>query len=532
MQHSIKLTIDNIKTEAETGSTILQVAKKLNIRMPTMCHQTGYEPATSCMICVVKEKRSGRFLPACSALVGEGMVIETHSDETRRMRRAALELLLSEHVGDCEAPCQRLCPAGVHIPLTIRQIEAGNYRDALITIKKRIPLPAVLGRICPAPCEKSCRRSLQDNPVGIRLLKQFVADIDLNSKSPYSPECKPLSGFRVAIIGAGPAGLSAAYYLGQKGHSCHLFDNRSEPGGALRYKIPRERLSAQALDREIETIRGLSASLHNSFYMNHELSKDLSIKELRKDYRAVVIAIGAIDPMILGDLKRAEAFGVTLSKRGIAVRPRLFLTNLPGVFAIGSAVKTERMAVKSIAQGRLVADSAHQFLMGREIDGPRSRFHSRMGKLLDGEISEFSQGVSQEDRILPKIETIGFSSSEATRESRRCLRCDCCKPNSCKLRIYAEEYQAESKKYKQKTRKFFQRQLYPGTVIFETGKCIKCGLCVQITEKAGERFGLCFIGRGFDVRVEAPLNETLAQGLQQTAIECVNACPTGALGFE
>ena len=162
-----KLRIDNREVEAESGSTILDAAEKLGIEIPTMCFLKDCKPSTSCMVCVVKVVGLDYFVPACGAVAKEGMRVESNSQEVLQARRMALELLLSDHVGDCMGPCQVTCPANMNIPLMIRQISQGRLLDAIATVKKDIALPAVLGRICPAPCERACRRALYDDAVSI-----------------------------------------------------------------------------------------------------------------------------------------------------------------------------------------------------------------------------------------------------------------------------------------------------------------------------------------------------------------------------
>ncbi len=122
---SVKIQINNKGITVPAGSTILDAAGKLNIGIPTLCYMNGFERITSCMICVVHEINSDRLVPSCSANVVEGMQIETDNEKVREARKDALDLLLSEHVGDCEAPCHRACPAHMNIPLMIRQIETG-----------------------------------------------------------------------------------------------------------------------------------------------------------------------------------------------------------------------------------------------------------------------------------------------------------------------------------------------------------------------------------------------------------------------
>ncbi|MBN1457727.1 MAG: FAD-dependent oxidoreductase, partial [Sedimentisphaerales bacterium] len=245
MSDRVRLKIDGRTVEVDEGSTVLDAARKLVIDIPTMCFMKGCTPAASCMVCIVKIINSGQMVPACGTKVFEGMEVESETEQVRQMRKAALELLLSDHVGDCFGPCHITCPAKMDIPMMIRQINSGDLRGAVTTVKRDIALPAILGRICPAPCENACRRAKLDQPVSICLLKRFVADVDLQAAEPYVPSRKPPKGKQVAIIGAGPAGLSCAYYLWQKGFQCTVFDDHDRPGGALRYSIDEKMLSRE-----------------------------------------------------------------------------------------------------------------------------------------------------------------------------------------------------------------------------------------------------------------------------------------------
>ena len=284
----ITLTINNNQINVPEGTTILEAAGKLNIEIPTMCYLEECDPITSCMVCVVRDQNSDRMLPSCSMPVAEGLQIETESERVQKFRKDTLDLLLSEHVGNCEGPCQRSCPAYMNIPLMIRQIKAEQFDAALRTVKQNIALPAVLGRICPAPCERGCNRKYHDDTISICLLKRFVADVDLESGTPYIPDLKDKTGKKVAIFGAGPAGLSAAYYLLQEGHDCYVFDDHKEPGGLLRYAIPDEKYNKSVLDAEIDVIRKMGAR----FQMEKILNKDMSLDEVRSDYDAVILATG------------------------------------------------------------------------------------------------------------------------------------------------------------------------------------------------------------------------------------------------
>jgi formate dehydrogenase major subunit len=197
----------------------------------------------------------------------------------------ALELLLSDHAGECVAPCAAQCPAGLDIPGFVYGIAMGDNGRAMQVIADRLALPGSLGRICPRLCERQCRRSELDQGLSIGALHRYVADLDAH----YAPPRAPSTRKSVAIVGAGPAGLAAAYYLAQRGHDCTLFDAHALPGGMLRYGIPANRLPKDALDAEIDAIRRLGAQ----FRMGERWGEDFTLAALRERHDAVFVAIGA-----------------------------------------------------------------------------------------------------------------------------------------------------------------------------------------------------------------------------------------------
>ena len=163
--------------------------------------------------------------------------------------------------------------------------------------------------------------------------------------------------------------------------------------------------------------------------------------------------------------------------------------------------------------------------------GPRKPMNVRMGRLEKDELDQFLALAGDAPRGDPAAGAgSGFSKEEAAQQAARCLHCDCRKLHTCKLRKWAERYEADPLRFKS-SRRTFQQDSRHAEVIFEPGKCIDCGLCIQISAAAGESFGLTFVGRGFDVRVGVPLNRSLAEGLEKVAAECVEACPTAAMSF-
>lgn len=286
----ISFTLNREKAEAEAGSTILEAAQQNGIEIPTLCHDPRLKPTTACRLCLVEVEGARGAMPACATPLMEGMVVNTRTDELIKSRRMALELLLSDHYGDCVAPCKLACPAGIDIQGYIGLIANGEYREALKLIKQSNPLPLVCGRVCPRFCEAKCRRNLLEGPVAINALKRFVADYDLNNGDPYIPETKPPTGHRVAIIGGGPAGLSAAYYLALEGHEITVFESNPHLGGMLRYGIPEYRLPKAILDREIAGITDLCREVR----CNTRLGQDFTIDRLKSDgFEAVFLALGA-----------------------------------------------------------------------------------------------------------------------------------------------------------------------------------------------------------------------------------------------
>ncbi|HEX6975665.1 MAG TPA: FAD-dependent oxidoreductase [Vicinamibacterales bacterium] len=284
----VTLTIDGRNVEVEAGTTVLAAARALGIDIPTLCDVAGYEPVASCFVCAVQIEGRRTLSPACAMPVAPGMIVRTNTDDVIAARRMALELLLSDHAGECIAPCAAKCPARLDIPAFVRSIaETGISTMAIIT--ETLALPGSLGRICPRLCEEHCRRCEQDQELAIGALHRYAADRDRQAARPFHPPRSLPTGKNVAIVGAGPAGLAAAWFLQQKGHHCTLCDAAESPGGMLRYGIPSYRLPKDALDAEIEGIRALGAR----FRMGQRWGRDFSLADLRRDHHAVFIAVGA-----------------------------------------------------------------------------------------------------------------------------------------------------------------------------------------------------------------------------------------------
>ncbi len=286
---TIKLSIDGLPIEVEEGTTVLAAARRLGLAIPTLCHVEGFPAAASCFVCAVRIEGRPNFWPSCAMPAAEGMIVATDSDEVREARKTALELLLSDHVGDCIAPCRTGCPARLNIPGFIERIGAGDHRRAAEIVTDDLILPASLGRVCPRLCEERCRRCEMEEALSIRNLHRFTADHSRSTRSPHVPRKEQPSGKHVGIVGAGPAGLAAAYQLLRRGHGAVLFDAHPQPGGMLRYGIPEFRLPRHVLDAEINVVRELGGE----FRLSQKLGRDFALDDLRRDFDAVFLAIGA-----------------------------------------------------------------------------------------------------------------------------------------------------------------------------------------------------------------------------------------------
>lgn len=303
-----RITINGKKVFADAGQTILEVVHQQQIdHIPNLCLENQLEPYNSCFLCLVEVKGVNKLVPACSTVIREDMEIVTRNAAIDAGRRASLELLLSNHYADCLPPCAMTCPAGVDVQGYVAHIANGDYQEAVKVIKETNPLPAVCGRVCTRPCEVACRRNLLDSNVKIDFLKRYASDFDMQEAMLHvKPEIAPDKDLSIAIIGAGPAGLSAAYYLRKAGYQVTIFEGMPEPGGMLRYGIPEYRLPYDVLDGEINTIIEMGVTLKT----NYMLGEDMGIKDLFDvGFDAVFLGIGAWGSRSLG-VKGQDAEGI------------------------------------------------------------------------------------------------------------------------------------------------------------------------------------------------------------------------------
>jgi ferredoxin len=515
---AFEISIDGKQVPAERGQTVLQVARKIGLDIPTLCHLEKCGPLTSCQVCLVKvvSAGQGRLVPSCATKVEPGMVIESESEEVHEARRTALELLFSDHVGDCLSPCNRLCPLQLNIPLMLRQIKAEQFDDANATLRQALPLAAILGRLCHHPCEQGCRRGVFDQPAAIREMERFLTDRQIRSRV---ARCAPRINKSALVIGAGPTGLTAAHDLARRGYQVTVMDRNADPGGKLR-GIEENQMPAGILQREVT----LLGEMGIDFMLGAEVGNQEALIDLQSRFDAVLVSIGELT----GD--DGQKLGLPLRGAFIKADPSTCLASAPGIFAAGACVKPVKQLVRAMAEGRSAGECVHRYLSGQSPRRPEKPFSSAMGRLEPGELRDFLRSASSKTSIMPCARCSGLEKSEVIQEAARCLHCDCQSSGNCLLQHYAQSYGVDANRFRS-SRRPFEQQLNTGGVVFEPGKCILCGICVKLTEMSGEPLGLTFIGRGFDMRVGAPFGRSVADGLSDLAEECVRHCPTGALVF-
>ncbi|RPJ05376.1 MAG: FAD-binding protein [Spirochaetaceae bacterium] len=496
-----RLFIDDIPVSFTEGMTILEAAVNAGIKIPSLCDMPGFRHNASCMVCVVKDMPSARFIPSCASLAVENMRIATFDTDIDQARHEAVSMLAAEHLGDCEAPCTRGCPAGFDIPQIIRLIADGDTGAAAAMILAATPIPETLGIICPAPCERVCRRKHADAPLSIGLLHRFAGHaVNADTQAAGIAAAK---NKKILVIGSGPAGLSASFFLARLGYSVTIQEKDAKAGGGLRNALSAHGVSERCLDQEISRLvqSGVQIRAGEPFDFAHTAMS-------AQEHDAILVAFRIADDNF-PDLDTHK-----------------------NVFFAVHQDKPSKMAVRSGDAGKHAAMVIHTFLETGNPASPPARFDSHMHELDKKELSFFMEQASRENRVQPTLAQSGFSSEEACREAARCLSCDCSKKSSCALRDAADNLCDWKHRYRLETKKRYSRIDSHEEVCYEPGKCIVCGRCIQITEAARELTGLCFIGRGFQVTVAAPMDRPLSEALSKTAIRCVEVCPTGALSLK
>ncbi len=362
-------------------------------------------------------------------------------------------------------PCSAACPAHVNVQGYVSLIQKGRFREAVELIRKDMPFPAICGRVCLAPCEKACARKNVDQAVAIRSLKRIVADVEREQGRVRGKPIPRRHNRRIAIIGAGPAGLAAAYELVKLGYPVTVFERMPEAGGMVRYRIPDSLIEKFVVSNEIAYIQDLGVEIK----CNVEFGKDIDLDTLRNEgYKAVFMAIGKLSENSSLPLKLlSKESGV----RVILVDSITLETRMHGVFAGGDAIKDKPVGIiEAIGTGKRAAVSIHRYLNGEDLTVGRDEIE----------------------------ETVWIENWEMlNKKPRRYF----VKKGEPKPRVSFEEVTEILEKIKRKAR-------------FEAFRCLNCGPCTECLAE----FGLCEIDKPI-------IDESLCTGCNV----CASICPFGAL---
>jgi ferredoxin len=480
--------IDGKGFEIKTGETVLSCARRNGIYIPTLCYYNHAGSGTSCMMCVVSIEGYMSLMPACETPAINGMKVSSNSEEVLHARKCSLELLLSEHRGDCLAPCERSCPLDGAIPDMLRCIQKDDDISALQVIQKNIPVPELTCFLCTAPCERGCRKKLvaassdaeerkpvKGKPVAIRDVIYELCKS--NSEDNYLYE--NLQG-SITIIGQGAAGLYANLFA-QRLYSDITYIEVSR-------EVPFNKMfgdfSKKASSYITETLGDIYSSIHVDKKIEL-LSEDL-YKELYQSNKNIFYSV--YDDEVINNNNISGYVFKSITEKPFIKQLQVLYENINNITGEG-----ESSAVA---------------------------FDSHFGK------------VSDEALLIMNNNRTGLSSaqgnhSEKKQKAMECLECDCRKADTCLLREYAVKENGKQNAYRGE-RLPYNKKIY-NSVIYEQGKCIKCGICVRLAEAHGVSIAPGFTGRGYSTLVSFPFEKEPEADFFTISDECIRACPTGAL---
>lgn len=503
----VKLTIDNKNIEVREGTRLIDAARDNGISIPSLCYKKELPHFTSCMLCIVKDKHTGKAIPSCSATVEDGMNIDASGPEVIALRRDALSLLLTEHRAECEAPCKVVCPVGLNIPLMNRYIRNGEFSMASQLIYFEMGMPESLCTVCPKYCENACRRKMIDAPVAITSIKHFTTA----SSGPVPATRQVEKPAKIAIIGAGASGLTAAFNLAKYGHSCIVFEKSDRVGGTILTELSDRGCKAGLLDNEVNFLIASGIDIR----LNTAIDVIGLEKDLIPEYDAVINASGA---NINSD--KVQAIDSTIQFDGDTRK-----IGDKYLFNVGSAVKQDKQVIRRIGNAKRSTEVINNFLQSGKLIKVKKRFNSTIGKIEEDEKKEWLKECPEDTQRYSDPR----SKDECIAEALNCMHCDCRAIDNCQLREMAESLNVGNPKMKLVNHPIEKKINLTNKLIFENSKCIKCGLCVRVSQDETNNPSLCFTGRGFVSKVAEPLTADFDSILPGGADRVINVCPTGAL---
>jgi len=546
--NKVSLVINGTTIEVAEGTSVLDAARKAGYSIPTLCHLEGQPGFSSCMLCTVEDKKSGKTFASCAIAASPGMEIETENAMLKDKRKTLLELIMSDHLGDCEAPCELICPASVPIPEIIRLLRGGKPDEAAVLLRTRIPLAGVLERICTAPCENGCRRGKVDESVSIMNICRHAADLPVPEDPRLEAVKEPEPAFvgkKIAVVGAGPAGLSAAYHMAKAGLDVTVFDDHEEAGGMLRYAVTEDVLPRNVLNAEIERIQKVGVKLKLGTRIGAEGNEPFA--EWRKGFDAIALCIGQIaapeDEAINTRTQKphpsptrpdeVQRFGVKADTSGIKTDRANLQTSDKSIYCGGDATRFFRKAVKAVGDGRKLALSIQQHLRNEAVKGYVEPFKCMMSKFSPEDLAEYAKRATPDKRYsFTENPAEPLPQEDIAKEANRCLACDCAAKDDCDLREHCDTYNVKANRFKPATPiPYFEDKTHT-ELTHDAGKCIRCSICVRLSAIKKEPIGLAALGRGIVKHPGPPTGKTWGDALQLKPKEYAYQCPTAAIALK
>jgi Fe-S-cluster-containing hydrogenase component 2 len=403
----MKIFINNRETEVLTGETLIETARRAGFDIPSLCYAKDAEHKSSCMICAVRNSVSGAIIPSCTTIPVDGMRIETDTPDVRQNRTLSLELLLSDHRADCEAPCSVACPANMDIAAMNRLYDDGKVGEALALLRDTLVIPATLCFVCNAPCERVCRRGAVDRPVPVReIKKRLVAATVLDATG----EPVAFNGMRVAIAGSDPAALSAAYHLRKRGYETVLF----EPSGQMLVPYVSADVPAEIIELETEVIRRMGVEMRKESFPDSIAGFDGVIRQSKPKQPARMVLEGRRMAESLHEnlVSGKHSGGDDVATGGEVAKQRVFNSTCPSFtdsekVRLGELPRTETDCLYCACEGR---NDCRLRACATEY-GVRSPRYAR------------EEGANDALRRLTVSESIRF-------EPAKCIKCGLCVYNS------------------------------------------------------------------------------------------------------
>src|SRR5438094_166785 len=580
-QPTCAIWIDGKEVTAIPGEAILRAAQRAGFEIPTLCDDEKLAPAAACRMCLVEIEGYHRPMPSCHLPVEPGMKITQASDSLFKLRRQNLEYILSDHNAYCMPPCQVSCPTHIDIPGYLELMSKGQHVEAARLVKEVLPFPYMLGLVCPKPCQEVCRRGLVEEEIAICQCHGYTGELVMEMEQAPTPFPQlPATGKSVAVVGAGPAGMTAAYYAALKGHAVTVFDMMEKQGGIARYGIPEYRLPKVKLDKELNSVWQLRDTEFRGSMM---LGRDFSIDDLfTQGYDAVFLGIGAWRSNELrvpgedlpGVIEAINYLRMNAEGDPVPVGKGQKVVVLGGGFTTFDCARTSRRLGAEVTvvyrRSRKEMGAHYSEVDDAEHEGIRLEFfagairvvekNGRVGGIEFQRMALVAEEIAEEEAVPELIDIVpykpeepqvrmpmlpfkerelsfqlienGYDKNAAEKEAARCLQCVCPDVGRCHLQRLSLEHGLTDNRFHRAEPVDYHDYEYDFShdfILRDLNKCINCTQCVRICRDVigANCYGL--MGVGYDSIVTTPWNVSLKYTDCVSCGACAETCPTGAL---